>query len=179
MRMRERIRFSETQPGDQVRFEKIELHAARNGANGSRVADVASCNCSNESRFNRKINWYRSRPFPQGDIIKFFLSVANDPFFFLGAGRVSGLSVHRGNRNQWRINWRNITVKRVLFSLVRFASVRSTSVRFDIDLIQSAPNFCNATVSNKKTIRYFDSITNSVGFWNIPLCHKCVINILS
>lgn len=61
-----------SRPHDWIGFEKIELHAMRNGGNGSRVADVASCNCGNESRFNRKINWYRSWPFPGGDIIKFF-----------------------------------------------------------------------------------------------------------
>lgn len=68
-----RIRFREARPHNWIGFEKIEFHAMRNGGNGSRVADVASCNCGNESRFNRKINWYRSWPFPWGDIIKFFL----------------------------------------------------------------------------------------------------------
>lgn len=101
----------------------------RNGGNGSRVADVASCNCGNESRFNRKINWYRSWPFPWGDIIKFFfLHIYSDPLFLSFPRliiRFNGLST-RPNRDQQRNQLKKYHAE--TFSS-RFASIR---YRFDL-----------------------------------------------
>lgn len=124
-----RIRFREARPHNWIGFEKIEFHAMRNGGNGSRVADVASCNCGNESRFNRKINWYRSWPFPWGDIIKFFfLHIYSDPLFLSFPRliiRFNGLST-RPNRDQQRNQLKKYHAE--TFSS-RFASIR---YRFDL-----------------------------------------------
>ena len=153
-------------------FEKIER---RNRANGSRVADVASCNCGNETRFNRKINWHRSRPFPRSDIIKFFLLEAaislslSLPFFYLfslvTAGRPFALAVYRPrhrNRNQWQINWRNITIERV--------DVHSIFSSFIDDFtVCVESNFCKSVI----VLNY-----SQIPFWNDSLYQKYCYNLV-
>lgn len=114
--------------------------------------------------------------FPAGWHYQIFPVRSNDPFFSLAPvalavyRSIAGIETNGGSIGeilQWNV-----------YCFLLFDSLQFDPLQFDSILIWSRVHqiFLTQLFRIKKTIRYFDSITSSVGFWNIPLCYKYVLS---